>query len=300
MTPLKIPVFIYGLYDTKDRIIRYIGQSEQIEVRLGRHLTDGNQTPVEDRTYKERWIFKRLREGYEIRHTCFDISTISQEEADQKEIMWIAFFRALSGDRLTNGSIGGQGVRGRSQESKGKISRKQKKFWEDPKRREEKSQSEKERWSDETLRQQRSEEKKAFYQTPEGKIAIEARKKKLKKKGWTPPQQSLDNLRIGWEREHGPLSEEHKEKISRAHSGKELSEEHKRNIGKAFLGRKYGPMSDEHREKISKGKQTTKQSTRIKMSIAAKKRKYRQSPYTSFEGFVLEIATLYSQLQEVA
>ena len=54
----------------------------------------------------------------------------------------------------------------------------------------------------------------------------------------------------------GPLSEEHKKKISEAMKGKILSEEHKKKIGKGNkgkkTGKKTGPLSEETKRKISK------------------------------------------------
>jgi len=53
-------------------------------------------------------------------------------------------------------------------------------------------------------------------------------------------------------RKIGPLSEEHRRKISESNKGKKHSKEARRKMSEYWTGRKRGPMSDETRKKISK------------------------------------------------
>ena len=49
----------------------------------------------------------------------------------------------------------------------------------------------------------------------------------------------------------GPLSEEHKRKLSNFNSGKILSEETKQKISNSLKGKPQGPLSKEHKQKLS-------------------------------------------------
>lgn len=100
---------VYGLYSTKDRVIRYIGQTMQqpIRRRLVQHLAEAARPPCTSRCH--RWIRSVLRSGHEI--------GIELIEADcrwnEAEMRWIAFYRSQSPGLMTNLAAGGGGYSGK-------------------------------------------------------------------------------------------------------------------------------------------------------------------------------------------
>jgi len=65
----------------------------------------------------------------------------------------------------------------------------------------------------------------------------------------------LHNRTDGGDGTTGPLTQEHKDKLSKSHKGRKVkpfTEEHKRNIGLAQTGKTRGPRSEETKEKLRK------------------------------------------------
>lgn len=68
------------------------------------------------------------------------------------------------------------------------------------------------------------------------------------------------------QRKRGPMSDEHKAKISVANTGRKLTSETRTKMSAARMGKKYGPMSEENKAK-HRGKKCTLE-TRAKLSAA--------------------------------
>lgn len=108
-------VFIYALADPLDGRIRYIGKSIRPTHRLTNHC---NEKPTCHRT---KWIHSLLKEGR--RPVLGVLERISPGGNWQvAERAWISYARE-NGWPLVNGTDGGDGVSGLSQESKDRMSR---------------------------------------------------------------------------------------------------------------------------------------------------------------------------------
>ena len=55
---------IYGLFSTRDNVIRYIGQTHRITARIAQHLTEAKSKD----TPKCSWIASEKADGFEIKH----------------------------------------------------------------------------------------------------------------------------------------------------------------------------------------------------------------------------------------
>ena len=64
---------IYGLYSTRNEIIRYIGKSNDPKLRLKGHIWTSINN--KSNSYKSCWIRKEISDGYEIKYkileTCY-------------------------------------------------------------------------------------------------------------------------------------------------------------------------------------------------------------------------------------
>jgi predicted GIY-YIG superfamily endonuclease len=114
-----LPFYVYGLAEP-DGFIRYIGQTVDLERRYRRHLQPSN---LARHTHKNHWIKKMLRDGQKpimIELDCVE----TYEEVIEREIYFIACYRQLIGDALTNSTSGGEGVRDfvQTEEGRAKIS----------------------------------------------------------------------------------------------------------------------------------------------------------------------------------
>src|SRR6266403_882789 len=95
--------YIYGLYEERNKIIRYVGKSNTPEKRLYNHLKIFNNV----KNYKEHWIKKCLKE--EIKISFSIIEEVPIEIWQEREIYWINFYKQKKENRLTNISKGGLG-----------------------------------------------------------------------------------------------------------------------------------------------------------------------------------------------
>jgi hypothetical protein len=97
-------VIIYGLIDPRDGLIRYIGKTESITVRLRGHVCDARKTDSD----KARWIKELLALGLLPTVLSLEIVPVeaSWEEAEKRHI---AEYKAR-GVVLLNRTGGGQGV----------------------------------------------------------------------------------------------------------------------------------------------------------------------------------------------
>lgn len=132
--PKKEPTnFIYALKDPDilGGSIRYIGQSSVGKKRIFDH---GRPYSLKMKNHKNNWINSLRRENldyaWEIIEDLGNFSDmlLRKNSLNEREIHWIFHYRNLLGDKLTNGTLGGDGSQGRilSQETKDKISSKAK------------------------------------------------------------------------------------------------------------------------------------------------------------------------------
>ena len=79
-------MFIYGLYSTKDNVIRYVGKTKNaLQLRLNQHVRDAISKKAD--TYKDRWIRKCYRDGYEISIKAIEI--VNEHNINDREKFWI-------------------------------------------------------------------------------------------------------------------------------------------------------------------------------------------------------------------
>lgn len=94
-------VYIYGLFDVKDNIIRYVGKSVNPYKRFYSHKTEYKRK----NNHKDCWIYSVLKNnstiGYEILETC------DETNWKEREIYWIKKLRETN--RLVNYTDGGDG-----------------------------------------------------------------------------------------------------------------------------------------------------------------------------------------------
>ena len=94
-------MFIYGLYSTKDNVIRYVGKTKNtLDKRLRQHIYDAIKKRVD--TYKDRWIRKCYKDGYEVKIT--QIEKVNSDNINEREKFWIKQL-----PNLTNTAPGGEG-----------------------------------------------------------------------------------------------------------------------------------------------------------------------------------------------
>lgn len=91
---------IYGLKE-KEGIIRYIGKSDNINLRLKHHILESKRL---NKTRKHKWINKAIKNNIEIEVVCLEI--VDYEIWQEKEIYWIDKYKS---NDLTNHSKGGLG-----------------------------------------------------------------------------------------------------------------------------------------------------------------------------------------------
>ena len=114
--------YIYGLTDPRfDDVVRYIGKTRvNLHYRLRVHL---NESTKGTRTHRNDWIRSVRSSGVTPSMVTIDEGVWSVEEANEREIYWIARFKDLGCD-LTNGTLGGDGNNGQvySPETRKKMS----------------------------------------------------------------------------------------------------------------------------------------------------------------------------------
>lgn len=94
-------MYIYGLFSTKDNVIRYIGKTKNsLNKRLWEHLNGALKCGCN--TFKDRWIRKCYRDGYEVKIKPIEI--VNKYNINEKEVYWIGQF-----ENLTNTARGGEG-----------------------------------------------------------------------------------------------------------------------------------------------------------------------------------------------
>jgi hypothetical protein len=90
--------FIYGLFSDSDKVIRYVGKSDNPEYRLKRHIYQRNDS----KTHKNNWINKLLDNNEKLLYKILEV--VDYDKWSEKEKKWISKF-----DNLVNTSEGGLG-----------------------------------------------------------------------------------------------------------------------------------------------------------------------------------------------
>jgi len=110
-------VFIYGLIDPRTNEIRYIGYTPDPNKRLKGHLYNCRW----EKTHKANWIKSLLKLG--LKPEMIILQEVPESEWQIAEQAWIRFGWE-EGWRLTNGTMGGDGILGHifSEESLQKMS----------------------------------------------------------------------------------------------------------------------------------------------------------------------------------
>jgi hypothetical protein len=99
---------IYGLVDPRNQELRYVGKTIQpLENRLRLHIGDARKIK---RRHVCSWIKQLMANGLE--PEIFEIDRAG-DDWSEREQFWIAYFRYI-GSRLTNQTVGGEGVPGRA------------------------------------------------------------------------------------------------------------------------------------------------------------------------------------------
>jgi hypothetical protein len=81
--------FIYGLVDPRDRRVRYVGQTNDVEERLRCHTKYASAISREGQKAKGRWTQALLAEG--LRPQIVVLEVVPFAVADTAERRWIAF-----------------------------------------------------------------------------------------------------------------------------------------------------------------------------------------------------------------
>lgn len=161
-------IYIYHLCCPDTGEVRYIGKSNNPEHRLSRHL----QASKNPQNYAQRWIATLLRAG---KKPILEIAKELLPEENWQDVERAAIAEGFDrGLRLTNTSVGGEGVLLRDPE--------------DEKRR---IQSVKEAWERPEVREAQSKRQKAIRNTPE---SIEANRARMVVK-WKDPEYAALNAR---------------------------------------------------------------------------------------------------------
>jgi len=110
--------FIYTLSDPRTGFVRYVGKSNNPKKRLGSHLRESR---VEKSCHRHDWI--NSLQSADLSPILSIIEECPREAWAEREIHWIAFYRATGND-LTNNADGGLGASGcvHTEESRRKIS----------------------------------------------------------------------------------------------------------------------------------------------------------------------------------
>jgi group I intron endonuclease len=233
------PWVIYTLTCPTINKVRYVGFSMHVEKRFREHVRG------KDDTHCGNWIRSIKAIGFKPILTVIEHG--SDETWEEREQYWIAHYRELVGDLLTNITDGGEGVwhsadtetikqklrqsklgtkhseetkRKMSEASKGRIFSEEhkRKIGEAGKRR---------------IVSQETKEKLRIVNL--GKTHSEETKQRMsiaqKKRGFKLTTEALEKLTLG--RKNTPVSKETRQKIREARSHQIITDEHKRKIGEA-------------------------------------------------------------------
>lgn len=98
---MKKKVYIYGLYDIKKNIIRYVGKTVNIEHRLRSHLSETNRV----KNHKNDWVNSVLKYGSKVNFRILEVC--NENNWKEREREWIIKLRKEND--LVNYTDGGDG-----------------------------------------------------------------------------------------------------------------------------------------------------------------------------------------------
>ncbi len=243
--------YIYVLRDPRFEYlnqVRYVGWTFDVNRRLRDHIKSARR----EYTYRAKWIKKLETLGLK---PILEIIDIGYGETWQAvEQRWIAYYRDLVGDRLTNTTTGGDGVPGwvPSDETKAKIAAAHRG-------------RRGHRHAPETIEKMKAARKlQVFSEETKHKISESKKGKKLS-------PEHLENMRL---RQTGRVhTEETKQKISAAHKGRVPTDEARKNMGISQRGRKHTPETKAKMSASRTGIKASPESTRNR--VAANPRRIR-------------------------
>lgn len=107
--------YIYTLSDPRTKVIRYVGKTNNPQVRFSMHMCEKRNT------HKNNWIRQLKSLGLKPVMEIIETIDCTADEWADRERFWIAHFRQM-GLPLTNLDSGGNSGRALSEETKAKIS----------------------------------------------------------------------------------------------------------------------------------------------------------------------------------
>ncbi len=259
--------FIYGLFDPRNYSLRYIGKSDNPDLRLKQHMNEMKHGKKGNR-HMASWIRQLLNEGLEPSIEILEECTLDNWQ--ESEQAWIAECKKF-GLNLVNVTNGGEGMVGYvpSAETRAKVSAmfkgrpalhlKGKPLSEEHKAKI-KANSPHHKHTEET--------KKKISEGHKGRVFSDEHKRKI---GEASKGRSVGLIR----------SEETKQKMSEAQLGpknhrygKKLSEEHKEVLRKVNMGRKH---TEEYKAMMSEARKGKPRSEETKRKISeSRKRLFEQ------------------------
>lgn len=248
---------IYVLIDPRDNEIRYVGKTNQkLRSRLLKHLRDKN------RGHRHNWIAKLQRFGLQPR--IEKLQEVPCGCSASAEIYWIAYFRSL-GCNLVNDTDGGEGMCGYKH-----------------------TPEQIERIRQNTIRQ---------FQDPEQRLNVSRvhKGKEISQSHREVVSRASSKRWNEWRMNGKRLSQEVRDKISIAKSGKgPLSDEHKKKLSATLRGR---PKSESHRENLAKHLRSVRMEQVLKIQNGKGCRDGVHSYFDADKGY---IAVLFSDGVEIA
>jgi len=94
--------YVYGLFSSRDSVIRYIGYSYQPKERLSDHIKESRRLMY----HRHKWIQKEILEGFKINYNILGLA--KNENIGELETKFIKEFKQ-KGFNLVNGNEGGKG-----------------------------------------------------------------------------------------------------------------------------------------------------------------------------------------------
>ena len=126
-------LYIYKIFFDEEPNVVYIGKTKDPNKRKWFH---SNIKQNNKKTKKNNWLLSRFERGWDLQFEVIEQAE-TEEEINQKEIHWIAFYRADENYTVKNSTEGGEGIANPDQSVRDKIakSRKGRKLSEETKKR---------------------------------------------------------------------------------------------------------------------------------------------------------------------